>query len=76
MRKLDELGRAVTSMGLRRVLSIKEKGPLEVFFDRSHIILQKYKASNECRITGEVTLQNREYEKQEKPSYFEDFSYL
>lgn len=68
MQQLDELDCAVTSMELRNLLSIKEKGPIEVFFDRSHIILQKYKAHNECRITGEVTLQGREYEKQEKPS--------
>lgn len=68
MGKLDELGRAVTSMELRKILSIREKGPIEVFFDRSYIILQKYKAHNECGITGELTLKDGEYEKQEKPS--------
>ncbi|MBT2259715.1 hypothetical protein J7E64_30955 [Priestia megaterium] len=55
-------------MELRKILSIREKGPIEVFFDRSYIILQKYKAHNECGITGELTLKDGEYEKQEKPS--------
>ncbi|WP_280161004.1 AbrB/MazE/SpoVT family DNA-binding domain-containing protein (plasmid) [Priestia megaterium] len=68
MQKLDELGRAVNPMELPKVLSIKEKGSIEVFYDRSHIILPKYKAHNECRLTGEVTLQDGEYEKQEKSS--------
>jgi transcriptional pleiotropic regulator of transition state genes len=63
VRKVDELGRVVIPMELRKALSIKEKDPLEIFVDGSHIILQKYKAHNECMITGEVTPQNREYAK-------------
>lgn len=63
VRKVDELGRVVIPMELRKVLSIKEKEPIEIFVDGDHIILQKYKAQNECIITDEVTSQNREYAK-------------
>ncbi|MHC5534584.1 AbrB/MazE/SpoVT family DNA-binding domain-containing protein [Priestia megaterium] len=63
VRKVDELGRVVIPMELRKVLSIKEKDPIEIFVDGNQIILQKYKAHNECIITGEVTSQNREYAK-------------
>jgi transcriptional pleiotropic regulator of transition state genes len=63
VRKVDELGRVVIPVELRKVLTIKEKDPVEIFVDGNHIILQKYKAQNECIITGEVTSQNREYAK-------------
>jgi len=63
VRKVDELGRVVIPMELRKVLTIKEKDPIEIFVEGNHIILQKYKAQNECIITGEVTSQNREYAK-------------
>jgi len=63
VRKVDELGRIVIPIELRKILTIKEKDPVEIFVDGNHIILQKYKAKNECIITGEVTSQNREYAK-------------
>ncbi|MEH7200691.1 AbrB/MazE/SpoVT family DNA-binding domain-containing protein [Priestia megaterium] len=63
VRKVDELGRIVIPVELRKVLTIKEKDPVEIFVDGNHIILQKYKPKNECMITGEVTSQNREYAK-------------
>ncbi|MQR84335.1 AbrB/MazE/SpoVT family DNA-binding domain-containing protein [Bacillus megaterium] len=63
VRRMDGLGRVVIPMELRKVLSIKEKDPIEIFVDENHIILKKYRPYNECIITGEVNSQNREYMK-------------
>jgi AbrB family transcriptional regulator, transcriptional pleiotropic regulator of transition state genes len=63
VRKVDELGRVVIPVELRKVLNIKEKDPIEIFVDGYQIILKKYTPYNECIITGEITLQNKEYVK-------------
>lgn len=42
VRKVDELGRVVLPIELRRTLDINEKDPLEIFVDGSNIILKKY----------------------------------
>ncbi|MED4052276.1 AbrB/MazE/SpoVT family DNA-binding domain-containing protein [Priestia megaterium] len=63
VRKVDELGRVVIPVELRKVLSIKEKGPIEIFVDGDHIILKNYIPHNECIITGEISPHNREYAK-------------
>ena len=42
VRKVDELGRVVLPMELRRTLDIKEKDSLEIFVDGESIILSKY----------------------------------
>ncbi|HZG83865.1 AbrB/MazE/SpoVT family DNA-binding domain-containing protein [Paenibacillus sp.] len=42
VRKVDELGRIVIPMELRRTLGIGEKDPLEVFVDGERIVLRKY----------------------------------
>ena len=63
VRKIDELGRVVIPKELRKVLSIQEKDPVEIFVDDNQIILQKCKPYNECIITGQVSPQNREYAK-------------
>lgn len=42
IRKVDELGRIVIPIELRRVLDIAERDELEIFMDGDHIILQKY----------------------------------
>ncbi|MBM6602316.1 AbrB/MazE/SpoVT family DNA-binding domain-containing protein [Priestia megaterium] len=62
-RKVDQLGRVVIPVELRKVLAIKEKDLIEIFVDGDQIILKKYKAYNECVITGQITPQNREYAK-------------
>lgn len=62
-RKVDQLGRVVIPVELRKVLAIKEKDLIEIFVDGDQIILKKYKAYNECVITGQITSQNREYAK-------------
>ena len=41
-RKVDELGRVVLPIGLRRNLGIDKKDPLEIFVDGDKIILRKY----------------------------------
>ncbi|MFF5993678.1 AbrB/MazE/SpoVT family DNA-binding domain-containing protein [Lysinibacillus sp. KU-BSD001] len=42
VRKVDELGRVVLPIELRRTLGIEEKDSLEVFVEDDRIILQKY----------------------------------
>jgi transcriptional pleiotropic regulator of transition state genes len=43
VRKIDELGRIVIPMELRRTLDIKKRDPIEIFIDGDKIVLQKYK---------------------------------
>ncbi|CAI8710032.1 transition state regulatory protein AbrB [Bacillus cereus VDM021] len=52
IRKVDELGRIVIPMELRQTLGIVEKDPIEIFVDDEKIVLQKYKLSGACVITG------------------------
>jgi transcriptional pleiotropic regulator of transition state genes len=49
-RKIDELGRIVLPMELRKNMNIVEKDPLEIFVEGDNIILRKYKSS--CIICG------------------------
>lgn len=42
VRKVDELGRVVLPMELRRTMNINEKDPLEIYVDGEAIILRKY----------------------------------
>ncbi len=42
VRKVDELGRIVLPIELRRTLDIEIKDPLEIFVDGDRIILKKY----------------------------------
>ncbi|WP_347552708.1 AbrB/MazE/SpoVT family DNA-binding domain-containing protein [Pseudalkalibacillus hwajinpoensis] len=58
VRKVDELGRIVIPVELRRNLGVKEKDPLEIFIDGEQIILQKYKSNMTCDITGEMSEEN------------------
>lgn len=50
VRKVDELGRVVIPIELRRSLGIDEKDALEVFVDTERIILRKYEPG--CIFTG------------------------
>ncbi|PEJ31288.1 AbrB family transcriptional regulator [Bacillus pseudomycoides] len=58
VRKVDELGRVVIPMELRRTLAIQEKTPLEIYVEGEKIILKKYEANGACAITGEVSDKN------------------
>ena len=42
VRKVDELGRIVLPIELRRTLDIGEKEALEIYVEDDHIILKKY----------------------------------
>lgn len=55
VRKVDELGRVVIPIELRRTLGINEKDALEIYVDDDRIVLKKYKANMTCHITGEVS---------------------
>jgi transcriptional pleiotropic regulator of transition state genes len=50
VRKVDELGRIVLPIELRRTLGIEEKEPLEIFVDGERVILQKYQPA--CLFCG------------------------
>jgi transcriptional pleiotropic regulator of transition state genes len=58
VRKVDELGRVVIPIELRRTLGIAEKDALEIYVDDEKIILKKYKPNMTCQITGEVSDNN------------------
>ena len=45
IRKVDELGRIVLPIELRRVLDIAERDELEIFTENDRIVLQKYQTS-------------------------------
>ncbi len=45
VRKVDELGRIVLPIEIRKVLDIKERDGIEIFIDSDQIILQKYQPS-------------------------------
>ncbi|MGF9978712.1 AbrB/MazE/SpoVT family DNA-binding domain-containing protein [Viridibacillus arvi] len=47
VRKVDELGRVVIPVELRRNLGIAERDPLEIYVAEGQIILQKYQPNVE-----------------------------
>nr|WP_275901429.1 AbrB/MazE/SpoVT family DNA-binding domain-containing protein [Cohnella algarum] len=53
VRKIDELGRIVIPMELRRTLGIEEKDSLEIFVDGEKIVIRKYQPG--CIHCGSVT---------------------
>ena len=52
VRKVDDLGRIVLPMELRRTLDINEKDSLEIYIDGEKIILRKYQPA--CIFCGTV----------------------
>ncbi|ACQ70624.1 MULTISPECIES: AbrB/MazE/SpoVT family DNA-binding domain-containing protein [Exiguobacterium] len=58
VRKVDELGRVVIPIELRRTLGIAEKDALEIYVDNDQIVLKKYKPNMTCQVTGEVSDDN------------------
>ncbi|MGE7624281.1 AbrB/MazE/SpoVT family DNA-binding domain-containing protein [Viridibacillus sp. NPDC096237] len=58
VRKVDELGRVVIPIELRRTLGIAEKDALEIYVDDDKIILKKYLPNMTCAVTGEVSDDN------------------
>ncbi|MGE8037259.1 AbrB/MazE/SpoVT family DNA-binding domain-containing protein [Lysinibacillus sp. NPDC093692] len=58
VRKVDELGRLVIPIELRRTLGIDVKDAVEIFIDGDKVILKKYKPNMACAVTGEVSDDN------------------
>ena len=58
VRKVDELGRVVIPIELRRVLDIEVKDALEIFTDDDKIILKKYQPRMTCAATGDESDDN------------------
>ena len=55
VRKVDELGRIVLPIEIRKVLDIKQKDALEIFTDADSIVLRKYEpACVFCNNTDDV----------------------
>lgn len=52
VRKVDELGRVVIPIELRRTLGIDEKDALEIYVDNEKIILKKYEPA--CVFCGDA----------------------
>ena len=42
VRKVDELGRIVLTIEIRKTLDIQQKDAVEIFIDQDKIVLQKY----------------------------------
>lgn len=57
-RKVDELGRVVVPIELRRMMNIDVGDPLEIYTDNEQIILKKYEPQLECAVTGDTSLKN------------------
>ncbi|MFV1454468.1 AbrB/MazE/SpoVT family DNA-binding domain-containing protein [Bacillus mycoides] len=57
-RKVDELGRVVIPVELRRTLGIAEGTALDIHVDGENIVLRKHEKS--CFVTGEVSESNLE----------------
>lgn len=57
VRKVDELGRIVIPIELRRNLDIEEKDSLEIYVEDDHIILKKYSpACSFCSNAAGITV--------------------
>ncbi len=58
VRKVDELGRVVLPIEIRRTLGIGEKDPIEIFAEDDNIVLRKYEST--CVFCGSA-INNSEY---------------
>ena len=52
VRKVDELGRVVLPIELRRTLDISPRDPLEIFIEEETVILKKYEPA--CIFCGQA----------------------
>lgn len=60
VRKVDQLGRIVTPIELRRALGVSVGDAMEIFMEDDRIILRKYQTEKACAITGEILNDNFE----------------
>ena len=57
VRKVDELGRIVLPIELRRTLGVKVKDALEIYVDGASVILKKYEpACSFCDNASDITV--------------------
>jgi transcriptional pleiotropic regulator of transition state genes len=61
VRKVDELGRVVLPVELRKTFDIKKEDPLEIYVDGDSIILKKYQPA--CIFCGDAKNVKRIHEK-------------
>jgi len=63
IRKVDELGRIVLPIELRRMLDIAERDELEIYMENDRIILQKYEPTCVflCILPGSGSLPRKEH---------------
>lgn len=61
VRKVDDLGRIVLPIELRRTLGIEEKDALEIYVDHEKIILKKYQPG--CTLCGSMENLNQDNDK-------------
>ncbi|MRG85663.1 AbrB/MazE/SpoVT family DNA-binding domain-containing protein [Salinibacillus xinjiangensis] len=54
VRKVDELGRIVIPIELRRTMDINIKDPIEIFVDDDMIVLKKFRSQDSCVICSNV----------------------
>ena len=59
VRKVDELGRIVLPIEMRRTLDIAEKDALEIYVEGENIILRKYQAFCSFGDNGKGVIQDR-----------------
>ena len=63
VRKVDELGRIVLPIEMRRTLGVDNRDPIEMFLDGKNIILRKYAPGAEIKkglsITGSEAANSR-----------------
>ncbi|WP_336771323.1 AbrB/MazE/SpoVT family DNA-binding domain-containing protein [Bacillus bombysepticus] len=58
VRKVDELGRVVIPIELRKVMGIGIKDPLEIYTENDAIILKKHDTTPRCMVTKEASKDN------------------
>ncbi|WP_088810782.1 MULTISPECIES: AbrB/MazE/SpoVT family DNA-binding domain-containing protein [Listeria] len=61
VRKIDDLGRVVIPIEIRRTLNINVHDPMEIFIDDNAIIFKKYIAGLECDVTGTISSENKHF---------------
>lgn len=60
VRKVDQLGRIVMPIELRRTIGVSAGNPMEIFIEEDKIILNKYETDRTCAVTGELLNENVE----------------
>ncbi|EUJ26369.1 putative transcription regulatory protein AbrB [Listeria floridensis FSL S10-1187] len=61
VRRIDDLGRIVIPIEIRRSLHINVKDSMEIFINEESIVLKKYTAGLVCDVTGEFSVDNKKF---------------